>query len=546
MEQLADPSAFPRAMTRPASPRWRLRVAALVLASLQIGSSSVADTLKRAQERGRLVYGTDAEGGAPYIYPDPADSSRTIGFEFDLMGALALRMGLGAEPDQENWDRLLGVLGAGRVDVVCNGFELTDERQSQYLATRPYFVYQLQLVGKRGGSLRSWDDFRKPGPRGRPWRVAVLTNSVADRYVHEMSDFYKRLAGDRLTIEPVRRDSVVDALRETQTGQVDATVQDDLAARFQLRQAHYGDLRAVGPPQAGGYYVMYVRRGDETLRDALDTGIKGLIETGELRRIYERYGLWSPSQEELGTWDAARSENLAAEPGALAVLRSNRQFLIDATVMTIVLAFASMPLAMLIGLVVALGRMYGPVPVRWLMTTYVELIRGTPLMLQLYAIYIVLPAADAYLPTALQGWLVLPPILAGILGLAVNYSAYEAEIYRTGLQAVPQGQTEAARALGMSHGCALRRVILPQALRIVIPPITSDFITLLKDSSVCSVIGLVELSKQYQISANNTGQSVLFAAVVSAIYLAMSLPLSRLAHVLEGRLNAGLNPGRAA
>jgi polar amino acid transport system substrate-binding protein len=517
----------------------------LALAALLLLAAPVA--LAQSPIPPVIVYGTDAEGGAPYIYPDPADVSRTIGFEFELMARLAARLGVEARPDQENWDRLLGVLEAGRVRVVCNGFELTDERQARYLATRPYFVYQLQLVGKRGGRLRSWDDFRRPRPDGRPWRVAVLTNSVADRYVHEMSRFYQMLTGsETVTIEPVRRDSVVDAFRESQTGQVDATVQDDLAARFQLQQERYADLRPVGPPQSGGYYVLYLRKGDESLRNALDAGIKGLLDSGELKAIYEKYSLWSPAQEELATWDAPRALGLTAERGAWATLAANRGFLVDAALMTLLLSFASMPLAMLIGLLVALGRRYGPPPLRWLCTGYVELIRGTPLMLQLYAIYIVLPALDAYLPVSMQGWLVLPPILAGILGLAINYSAYEAEIYRTGLQAVPPGQTEAALALGMSRACALRRVILPQALRVVIPPITSDFITLLKDSSVCSVIGLVELSKQYAISANNDGHAVLFAVVVSAVYLILSLPLSRLAHLLEVRLDGGGAPGRVA
>ncbi len=158
-------------------------------------------------------------------------------------------------------------------------------------------------------------------------------------------------------------------------------------------------------------------------------------------------------------------------------------------------------------------------------------------MLQLFFIYFLLPELTG---------IALDNLVAGILGLAINYSAYEAEIYRAGLQAVPIGQMEAARALGMSRATALRRIIVPQAVRIVIPPVTSDFITLLKDSSVCSVIGLVELSKQYSILVNNNGHVVMFAAVVAALYLGLSLPLARLAHLLERRLNMGSQRGRTA
>ena len=133
----------------------------------------------------------------------------------------------------------------------------------------------------------------------------------------------------------------------------------------------------------------------------------------------------------------------------------------------------------------------GRLPLRLPLAAYVEVIRGTPLMLQLFVLF--------YLAN-------LPPYVAGIAGLAINYSAYEAEIYRAGLQAIPAGQMEAALALGMSRRLALRRVIVPQAVRIVIPPVTNDFIALFKDSSVCSVITIVELSKQYQILANSTGR----------------------------------------
>src|SRR5262249_25377967 len=152
--------------------------------------------------------------------------------------------------------------------------------------------------------------------------------------------------------------------------------------------------------------------------------------------------------------------------------------------MTIKLACFSMPLAMLLGLIIAIARKYGPPPVNWLAIGYIELLRGTPLLLQLYVIFFLLPEIGIRIPA----------FYAAIAGLAINYSAYEAEIYRAGLQAVPRGQMEAALALGMSPWLALRRIIIPQATRIVIPPVTNDFIALFKDTSVCSVITVVELT----------------------------------------------------
>ena len=125
-------------------------------------------------------------------------------------------------------------------------------------------------------------------------------------------------------------------------------------------------------------------------------------------------------------------------------------------------------MAIVVGLFVALIRLYGPAPLRWLFSAYVEVLRGTPLLLQLVTIYYVLPPAFGFS---------LNPVLAAVLGLAVNYSAYESEIYRAGLLAIPVGQMEAALSLGMSRAVALRRVIVPQAIRLVIPPVTNETAT---------------------------------------------------------------------
>jgi polar amino acid transport system substrate-binding protein len=147
-------------------------------------------------------------------------------------------------------------------------------------------------------------------------------------------------------------------------------------------------------------------------------------------------------------------------------------------------------------------------------------------MLQLFVIFFLLPEIG----------IVIPPVGAAIAGLAINYSAYEAEIYRAGLQAVPRGQMEAALALGMSTGTALWRIIIPQAVRIVIPPVTNDFIAMFKDTSVCSVITVMELTKQYSVQRNDTGATLELAALTALLYLLMSIPLARLASVLERRM----------
>jgi polar amino acid transport system substrate-binding protein len=159
-----------------------------------------------------------------------------------------------------------------------------------------------------------------------------------------------------------------------------------------------------------------------------------------------------------------------------------------------------------------------------LAATYVEVYRGTPVLLQLYVLYY-----------GLAGVIRLGPLTAAVVGLGMNYAAYEAETHRAGILAVPRGQMEAARALGMGVVLALRRIIVPQAVRHALPNVTSDFIALLKDSSLVSVITVVELTKRMTITSVDVRSWLLPGALCAALYLAMSLPLAGIARRLEHR-----------
>ena len=184
---------------------------------------------------------------------------------------------------------------------------------------------------------------------------------------------------------------------------------------------------------------------------------------------------------------------------------------------------SSMALAVACGMLLAIGRVYGNTHRRGsLLTAYVEVMRGTPVLLQLFVIYY-----------GLSGVVRLPAFMAALLGLGLNYAAYESEIYRSALEAVPRGQLEAARILGFSERQTLRLIRGPQAFRLALAPMTNDFVALLKDSSLVSVITVVELTKQTQIFAANIGSWVIPGLLCAALYLAMSLPLAQLARRLE-------------
>jgi polar amino acid transport system substrate-binding protein len=186
----------------------------------------------------------------------------------------------------------------------------------------------------------------------------------------------------------------------------------------------------------------------------------------------------------------------------------------------------SFPLAVALGLLVAVGRMYGPLWMKRPLAVYVEFLRGTPLMLQLYFIFFFLPELHVRIPA----------FATAVMGLAINYSSYESEVYRAGMQAIAPGQMEAALSLGMTRLLAVRRIIVPQAARIVIPPVVNDFIALFKDTSVCSVVTIVELTKRYSVLSMSTQATVELMLMTATLYLVMSYPLSLLSIRLEARL----------
>ena len=441
------------------------------------------------------------------------------GFEAELADSLAAALGVHAQFFQGPWQSLPALLATGQTDIVLNGYELTPARAGRMEHTRPYYIYQLVLLGRRGNPrLKSWGDLEHHAPGEPKVKIGVLEASGAHAYLNE------HFSND---VDVVVYEGTTDAMREVETRKLDATVADMPAATFY--RDRFAGLVTVGEPVGRGYYVIFLRRGDEALREALDAALEKLLADGELERLYEKYDLWTDSQQELSALAGRNDAELgirATELRGWAAIRSRGRLLLEAAGMTIFLACASMPLAMALGLVVALGRMFGPAPLRWALVAYIEILRGTPLMLQLFVIFFLLPEIG----------LAIPAVYAAIAGLAINYSAYEAEIYRAGLQAVPRGQMEAALALGMSPWLALRRIVIPQAFRIVVPPVTNDFIAMFKDTSVCSVITVMELTKQYSVQRNDTGATLELAALTALLYLLMSIPLARFASLLERRL----------
>jgi polar amino acid transport system substrate-binding protein len=514
-------------------------ILAALLAVALLQSVAVADTLADVHSRGELVWGADQEGGGPYVFPRDDDPSRVTGFEVELAERLAAALGVKARFLQGQWDKMPELLHTRKVDVVLNGYEWTRARVATMDATIPYFVYGLQLLARKDDrTLSSVADLANRSPRGRKRKIGVLGGSAAETYARE----HFAPAADVIPYE-----GNTDTLREVETGKLDATIEDTPIAVFYAPR--FPALHPVGEPFGAGYYVIYVRKGEATLVASLDRALVSMIRSGELERIYRRWGLWSDAQQELARIaDAGRFFGVEAAPDATAdprrpatlgslggerprgweVVRRYGLILLESAGMTVLLSALSFPLAIGAGLLIAIGRLYGPAWLRPILTGYVEFLRGTPLMLQLYFIFFFLPEIG----------IDVPAFSTAIFGLAINYSAYESEIYRAGLQAVPPGQMEAALSLGMSRSLALRRIVVPQAVRIVIPPVVNDFIALFKDTSVCSVVTIVELTKRFSVLSQSTQATVELMILTAILYMLMSTPLTYLSRRLEGRLEA--------
>jgi len=229
-------------------------------------------------------------------------------------------------------------------------------------------------------------------------------------------------------------------------------------------------------------------------------------------------------------------------------------FLLQGAIVTIILSLVSMVFAMILGFLGALGRLSRFAPVRWLATTYVEVVRGTPILVQLlmwyFGIGVVLsqagfdPQNAAFqFMTLLQSNSLVPDGFTayfwGVIGLSFNYGAYLTEVFRAGIQSVQKGQTEAALSLGLSSGQTMRRIVLPQAIRITIPPFTNNFITLGQDTALLSTIAVLELQQEMSTIADPLldANKKLFIYILGAmVYFAICYPLALLSRYLEGRM----------
>lgn len=497
------------------------------LRRLVAGVLALAACAAPASSRQPLRWGGDAEGGAPFVEADPTDPDKKRGFDVEIVQAVAGGLGRTPQFTQVAWASIEQSVARGDFDMGVSGLEDRPELRARYAVSLPYFEFR-EVLAVRAGDR---DRYRTlAGLAGK--RVATLGSTMAYRLLLE--------AQTRDGIVPVSYDDDVHPYTDLVDGRVDAVLLDHVIAERaleRLRRASGGatDAFVIQPGAvARGAYVAVFAAERAGLRDSVDAVLTARLRDGTLAAIFQRWGVWDAQQAAYQQRLLAQLDAKGAPPagfgGAPVVARTDSAItaylpaLLRAAAITAGVSVAAMILAVLLGGAIAAGRVYGGPAARALLGTYVEVVRGTPVLLQLFVLYYGLSAVVR-----------LPALLAAIIGLGLNYAAYESEIYRSALQAIPRMQLEAARTLGLSEWQAFRLVRGPQAFRLALAPMTNDFVALLKDSSLVSVITVVELTKQTAIYATNVGSWFVPGVLCALIYLALSLPLSRLARRLEAR-----------
>ena len=469
---------------------------------------------RTGDSRPPLRWGGDAEGGAPFVEADPADPSHVRGFDVEIASMLA--RGLHREPVfvQVAWASIEASVERGDFAIGMSGVEDRPELRAQHSVSVPYYEFREVLAVRPADSAK----FRRLGDLARR-RVATLGGTGA----------YEMLLGEqaRSGLVPISYDDDVHPYSDLVAGRVDAVLLDNIIAERSLRRT--GGFYIQPVPVATGHYVAVLAKRDSALRDTVNTILRARMRDGSLEKSFRAWNVWDDSEARYfarALADTAHGAGTGAHPADRSI-RAYLPALLRAAVVTLVLSCLAMALAVAVGIGVAAGRVYGSRIIRAPLALYVEVVRGTPVLLQLFVLYY-----------GLSAFVRLPAFLAAVLGLGLNYAAYESEIYRAALQAIPRSQLEAGRTLGLSEAQILRLVRGPQALRLALAPMTNDFVALLKDSSLVSVITVVELTKQTAIYATNIGSWVVPGMLCALIYLAMSLPLSRLARRLERRWRA--------
>jgi His/Glu/Gln/Arg/opine family amino acid ABC transporter permease subunit len=449
--------------------------------------------LERVRTAGRLRVGIDATY-PPFGIAEGGDFS---GFDVDIARAIARELRVEAELVNASFDGVFPALQNGSFDVVISAVTITPERSATMLFSDPYIAAGQQIVVRGDSTIGGPDELA-----GRT--VGVQINTTAQFSMEK-----------RQGVNIAKYNTIDLALLDLQNGRIDAVASDGPVLRYMVRMSFPG-LKTVGAEYTDEQFGVVLARGSDDLRRAVNAALWRLQDSGEYARIHAKW---------FGESNAREAQPAVVRAFDAGIIAQTWTFFVRGVWLTAVMAASSLVLGLPLGLCLALARVQSNRLVSSPAAVYVEVMRGTPLLVQILFVYFVLPGVGVNLPA----------YTSGILALTLNAAAYISEVIRAGILSIDAGQMEAARALGMSYGQAMRRIILPQTFRRVVPPLTNEGIALLKDSSLVSVIGLTELARTGQELASRYAAPLTIWPLVALLYLVLTFPLTRMAEYLERR-----------
>jgi His/Glu/Gln/Arg/opine family amino acid ABC transporter permease subunit len=442
----------------------------------------------------------------PFTFHDPTSNELT-GYDIDVIQAVADQAGWRLQFVEAPFDAIFPALDAGRIDVIANQITINPDRQARYLFSAPY-TYSHGVIVTAAGT----DDITS---------LADLKGKVtAESATSNWSDVARDAGAEVRSVE-----GFAQAVELLVQGRVDAIVNDNIAVLDYLASNGSSGIKIAG--DAGddvSEQALAFRQDQPQLQQQADAALKALAADGTLADISEQYfGADVSVEEGSGDVDVKGSDTR----GTAQVLQDTAWPMTKGLLAyTIPLTAVSFALGLVIALLVALARISTnrllQVPAR----VYISAIRGTPLLVQLFIIFYGLP----------QLGLKIPSVPSAIIALSLNVGGYAAEIIRASILSVPRGQYEAATTIGMRYPQLMRRIVLPQATRIAVPPLSNTLLSLIKDTSLTAVILVPELFKRAQDAAASSGDFFWLYVFAALFYWVVCFLVSLVQEPLERRL----------
>lgn len=439
---------------------------------------------------------------APFEFKN--EDNEYVGIDVDLMKKAAELQGFTIDFNFIGFSAAVQALQGQQADGMIAGMTVTDERKKEFDFSTPYFQSGIQIAVKKGNkNINSYEDLK-----GKKVGVKVGTESAdfleanKDKYGYTIKSYD---AADQL-YEAVK------------VGAVDAIMDDYPVIGYAISQGQ--ELATPIARESGGEYAFAVKKGqNQELLEMFNEALAQMKQSGEYDKIIATY---------IADGEPVKQESTKDNSSLWGILKNNYKQLLAGLGKTMLLALISFALAILVGVIFGLMSVAPIKALRIVASIYVDIIRGIPMMVLAFFIFFGLSGAIG---------ITIPDFVAGVITLTLNASAYIAEIVRGGINAVPKGQMEASRSLGLSYNRTMQKIILPQAVRIMVPSFVNQFVITLKDTTIISAIGVVELLQTGKIIVASTLQSTSVYFIIAMIYLIVITALTRLAKVLEKKVN---------